>query len=105
MDTSVSIGTGLASTRCCQPAASSRLASTCRNPVSESSTARRMGGWPVAMASSIAPGDDAVTRPARGVTGWSQVRRAGPQSPGGVRELAEQPGHDEGDLLADVDRV
>ena len=39
--TSASSGTGLASTRYCQPAPSSRLESTCRNPVSASSTAIR----------------------------------------------------------------
>src|SRR3954454_3061202 len=47
IETSASIGTGPASTRCCQPAASSRLARTRRNPVSESSTARLRPGRPV----------------------------------------------------------
>src|SRR4051812_42584095 len=66
METSASTGTGLASTRCCQPAASSRLARTWRNPVSESRTARRMGGWLVVGAitrTSIVAEGDAVTPP------------------------------------------
>src|SRR5215211_4161864 len=105
METNVSIGTGLARTRCCQPAASRRFASTCRNPVSESRTARRMGTWPGAISASIARARDAVT-PCRGaITTWSHLARGAARIPGRVRELAKQPRDDERDLLADVDRV
>src|SRR4051794_21700994 len=115
IDTSASIGTGLARTRCCQPAASRRLARTAKKPVSESSTARRTGCWAVAAPIAqrrIVLQSDVVTGPPPLVTPWSQVRRRLAATaaflvcrPGGVGELAEQPGDDEGHLLADVDRV
>ena len=114
MEMSASIGTGLASTRCCQPAASSRFASTCRKPVSESSTPRRTGGWPVVDAIAqrrivgirrhgygyrprVTPGLQ-VARPPRKHRELKRAMR-------GVRELSKQPGNNEGDLLADVHRI
>ena len=60
MATIASSGTGLASTRYCQPALSSRLVSTWTKPVSESSTASRIGGWPVAAVRRSGPSRAAV---------------------------------------------
>ena len=68
--TIASSGTGLASTRYCQPAPSSRLERTCRNPVSESSTAMRTGGG---LASSRPGGYDRAPPGRR--TGHSLVTR------------------------------
>src|SRR5215217_6750827 len=117
MATSASSGTGEASTRCCHPAVSSRFVNTCRNPLSESTTARRMAACVVVVIAP--PAYAALPTPTRlqpaPVTAWSQpvyTLRGDPAISGdpgshvrGVGELAEQARHDERDLLADVDRV
>ena len=56
MATSVSTGTGLASTRCSQPRRSRRLPSTCRKPESVSMTASRSGAASAADGRSVMAG-------------------------------------------------
>src|SRR5215212_2233490 len=93
--TIASSGTGLASTRCCQPAPSSRLARTCRKPVSESRTAIRIGAGGLIWSAAYGP----RPTPVHAITASSHraMRR--------VAEFPEQAGNNERDLLADVDGV
>src|SRR5829696_2938243 len=92
--TTASSGTGLASTRYCQPALSTRFARTCRKPVSESSTAMRIAGCVIWSA-----GYDRGPTPCVRITAWSQV---GARC---VAEFPEQAGNYERDLLPHVDGV
>src|SRR2546423_15417064 len=110
MATIASSGTGEASTRCCQPAMSSRFVRTWRNPLSESTTARRMAACVVGVI--VAPAYVAGPTPTRlvgiPVTPWSQPVHPVPGDPacsgkspldvGGVREIPAEPPDDEGDL-------
>src|SRR5271165_371487 len=134
IDTTASVGTGLASTRCSQPSRSRRLLRTWMNPLSRSSTAMRsdaeagaeesVAGAEESMAGRAAPRSSARTLAVIGaecrrsgrcaiaaeyeVTGSSQPlspRLEGARGAGGVRELPEQARHHEGDLLADIDGV
>src|SRR4051812_39868682 len=127
MATIASSGTGLARTRYCQPAPSRRFERTCRNPLSASRTASLIGGWPPEPPRRSCPSRASVRvmcRPAydRRATPYVPPRRSdnslvttgaefvqipykGSVRVRGVRELAEQPGHDERDLLADVHGV
>src|SRR3954467_12257453 len=116
-----SSGTGEASTRCCQPIPSRRLASTWRNPESESITARRTAACPgapmrrssttivVISRRTVLTNDLWFDPPNAPVTTCLQ---AGSENVGqrsgnvrGVRELTELARDHERHLLADVDGV